>query len=590
MNRADSAAPNGLLEAWRLVPHLRRHAWAAPVLLALGFAAAIAETLAVGLGALFLFAVLGQSGSLLDGGGLLGAAYARIGGLFDGSTAVLAAVFFGLIATNAALNYAYQLANAVVMNRIAQDMRDRVHEVYVTVGYRHIQEREPGELINTLSGETWGVADAVYAAARIGVNLSAMAVFGAGLIALSWQIALTAVLCAAASFAVQRLLTLPLRHYGAELLAENQILSERMLVSLRGMRTLRAFAQEAFVLRVFSASSSRVRRIAISAERVKALVGPLGELVSLGTIVMIALVAGAADIDTPIVVAAVMLLFRLQPHLRELDSHRLAMVGMGASLRAVRETLELDEKLWPTEGKTTFLGLNASIRFEDVTFSHDPRRLPSLDSVDFTITKGNVTALSGPSGSGKSTIINLLLRLYEPDSGRILVDGVDLLTIDRRSWLDRVAVAGQDVELIEGTVEQNIRLAKHDATLQDLRDACEAAAILEDIEAIPDGFASRIGSGGLSFSGGQRQRLGLARALVRKPELLILDEALSALEPALEDRVRANIAVRMAGGTILLISHRADSAATANTELRIERGRMVALPVHRAARVAAQKS
>jgi ABC-type multidrug transport system fused ATPase/permease subunit len=318
MTRDNSTAPHGLLEAWRLVPHLRRHARAAPVLLALGFSAAIAETLAVGLGALFLFAVLGQSDLLIDSGGLLGAAYGRIGGLFDGATAVVAAVFFGIIATNAALNYAYQLANAVVMNRIAQDMRDRVHEVYVTVGYRHIQEREPGELINTLSGETWGVADAVYAAARMGVNLSAMAVFGAGLVALSWQIALTAALCAAASFAMQRLLTLPLRHYGAELLAENQILSERMLVSLQGMRTLRAFAQEAYVLRVFSTASSRVRRIAISAERIKALVGPLGELVSLGTIVMIALVAGAAGIDTPIVVAAVMLLFRLQPHLRGL--------------------------------------------------------------------------------------------------------------------------------------------------------------------------------------------------------------------------------------------------------------------------------
>jgi ABC-type multidrug transport system fused ATPase/permease subunit len=583
MTRVDSVAPHGLVEAWRLVPHLRRHAWAAPVLLALGFAAAITETLAVGLSALFLFAVLGQSEALIDGGGLLGAAYARIGGLFDGSSTVLAAVFFGIIATNAALNYAYQLANAVVINRIAQDMRDRVHEVYVTVGYRHIQEREPGELINTLSGETWSVADAVYAAARIGVNISAMAVFGAGLVALSWQVALTAALCAAASFVLQRLLTLPLRKYGAELLAENQILSERMLVSLHGMRTLRAFAQEAYVLRVFSAASSRVRRIAISAERIKALIGPLGELVSLGTIVMIALVAGAADIDTTIVVAAVMLLFRLQPHLREFESHRLALVGMGASLRAVRETLELDKKLWPTIGKTLFTGLHRGIRFEDVSFSHDSRRLPSLDSVDFTITKGKITALSGPSGSGKSTIINLLLRLYEPDSGRILVDGVDLLTIDRRSWLDRVAVAGQDVELIEGTVEQNIRLAKHDATLQDLRDACEAAAILEDIEAIPDGFASRIGPGGLSFSGGQRQRLGLARALVRKPELLILDEALSALEPTLEDRVRANIAVRMAGGTILLISHRADAAATADTELLIKKGRMVALASRAAA-------
>jgi ABC-type multidrug transport system fused ATPase/permease subunit len=342
------------------------------------------------------------------------------------------------------------------------------------------------------------------------------------------------------------------------------------------MRTLRAFAQEPYILRVFTAASSKVRRLAVSAERIKALVGPVGELASLGAIVAIAVVASIWRIDTPTTVAAVMLLFRLQPHLRELESHRLALSSMGASLRTVREAIERNDKPWPTEGHEPFSGLQREVRFEHVSFSHDPRRPPSLDGVNFTIRKGAVTALSGPSGSGKSTIINLLLRLYEPGSGRILVDGLDLLAIERRGWLERIAVAGQDVELIEGTVEQNIRLARHDATPDDLRDACAAAEILDDILAVPEGFGARIGPGGLSFSGGQRQRLGLARALVRKPEILILDEALSALEPALEDRIRANIANRMASATVLVVSHRADAAAQSDAELRIEKGRIVA--------------
>ncbi|MFN4128214.1 MAG: ABC transporter ATP-binding protein [Paracoccaceae bacterium] len=575
---SNTAAPNGLHEALRLAPHMGRHLWTVPLLLVLGLFAALAETAGVGLGALFLFSILGRTDAIAEGGGLLAMAYDRFGWLFEGSATVVALVFFGVILLNAGLIYAYQTGTAVTMNRVAQEMRDRVHQSYVTVAYRHLQERERGELINTLATETWRVADATYALARIGVNLCALAVFGAGLFALSWQIAMTAAFFAAAAFALQRLLTRPLRGLGAALLAENQILAERMLVSLQGMRTLRVFAQEQYILRVFSAASSKVRRLAIAAERIKALVGPLGELASLGTIVAIALVASTFQIDMPTTVAAVMLLFRLQPHLRELESHRLALSSMGASLGAVREAIHPEGKLWPTEGTLPFAKLQREIRFEGVGFSHDPRRPPSLDAVNFTIGKGMVTALSGPSGSGKSTIINLLLRLYEPEAGRIMVDGVDLLSIERRSWLDRVTVAGQDVELIEGTVEQNIRLARHDATLQDLRDACEAAAILEDIEAIPEGFASRIGPGGLSFSGGQRQRLGLARALVRNPEILILDEALSALEPALEDRIRKNIAARMAGGTILLVSHRVGAAAAADEELRIEMGRMVAAP------------
>jgi len=576
MSAETSDAPRGLWEALRLAPHLRAHAWAVPTLLALGAAAAVAETVGVGLGALFLFAVLGRTDALAEGGGLIAAAHARFAWLLDGSPTTLAAIFLGIILINAALIYAYQTATAVAMNRIAQDMRDRVHQTYVTVAYSHLHARERGELINTLATETWRVADASYAAARIGVNLCAIGIFGAGLVALSWPIALTAALCGLASFAAQRVLSRPLRRLGNELLSENQILAERMLVSLQGMRTLRVFAQEPYVLRVFSAASSKVRRLAVASERIKALVGPVGELASLGAIVAIALVASVWRIDTPTTVATVMLLLRLQPHLREFESHRLALSGMGASLRAVRETIARDGKPWPAEGTAPFAGLKGEIRFEEVTFSHDPRRPPSLDHVGFTIRKGAVTALSGPSGSGKSTIINLLLRLYEPDSGRILVDGVDLLSIKRSSWLERVAVAGQDVELIEGTVEQNIRLARHDASLQDVRDACAAAEILDDILAVPEGLDAKIGPGGLSFSGGQRQRLGLARALVRNPEFLILDEALSALEPALEDRIRANIAARMAGGTVLVVSHRAGAAAEADATLRIEKGRMVA--------------
>ena len=197
MTRADIAAPHGLREALRLAPYLLRHLWTVPVLLVLGLFAALAETAGVGLGALFLFAVLGRTDAIAEGDGLLAMAYERLGWLFDGSATTVAAVFLGVILVNAGLIYAYQTMTAVMMNQIAQEMRDRVHETYVTVAYRHLQDRERGELINTLSTETWRVADAAYAVARGGVNLCAIAVFGAGLFALSWQIALAAALCAA---------------------------------------------------------------------------------------------------------------------------------------------------------------------------------------------------------------------------------------------------------------------------------------------------------------------------------------------------------------------------------------------------------
>ena len=568
-------------ESAKLATYLRDYAWAAPTMLVLGVAAAIAETLGVSLAVMFLFSVLGQTDEIASGDGLFSAVFRQFENTFGSDPTLIAAGFVVLILGNALLIYAYQVLTATLMNRIAERMRDVVHETYVTVGYRHLQTFDRGALIHTLASETWAVSEALHRIARIGVNLCAMVIFSIGLILFAWQIGLTVVVTAIAGFTFLRVLLRPLRRYSDQTLAENRILYERMLVSLNGMRTIRAFAQERYILRIFGASSVKVRMLAVKAERLKSLIGPLGEVVGLVVLVLIALVAKNAGIDTATTVASVLLLMRLQPHMRELDSHRVALAGLSASLRNVRETLGLDRALWPRPGHIEHRRLQGEIRFEDVSFVHDPRRAPSLDKASFVIRRGETTALSGPSGSGKTTIINLLLRLYEPDAGRITVDGVDMLDLTRESWLGSVAIAGQDVELVEGTVAQNIRLARHEATAEELRQACEDAGILDDILDIPEGFDARIGPGGLSFSGGQRQRIGLARALIRKPDILILDEALSALETGLEDRIKNRIAGIMEGRTIITVSHRADALATADAVIRIDHGRIVSPDVAR---------
>src|SRR5262249_33698769 len=156
------------------------------------------------------------------------------------------------------------------------------------------------------------------------------------------------------------------------------------------------------------------------------------------------------------------------------------------------------------------------------------------DQISLTIPVGFVTALIGASGAGKTTIVNLLLRLYQPNAGSILIDGIPLDDLSRQDWLSKITAAGQDVELVEGTVGDTLRLARPEASLSEMRAAANTARILETIEELPNGFDSWIGQHGLKLSGGQRQRLGLARAVLHDPEILILDEATNALNSGLE--------------------------------------------------------
>jgi subfamily B ATP-binding cassette protein MsbA len=195
--------------------------------------------------------------------------------------------------------------------------------------------------------------------------------------------------------------------------------------------------------------------------------------------------------------------------------------------------------------------------------------------VSLEIRRGEITAIVGPSGAGKSTLINLLFRLYDPVRGTILVDDVPLSELELAGWRTRLAMAGQDAELLTGTVFENIAYGNPSADRAAIAAAAKQADAHGFIERLPCGYETRVGERGLRLSGGQRQRIGLARALVRKPDILVLDEATNSMD-SISERVVQDVLKRLRGSvTIIVIAHRLSTVDAADQVIVLHEGQVV---------------
>lgn len=517
---------------------------------------------------------MGQGDAIAGAGGLIGGALAHAESLFHGPFQI-ALVILLLIALRGAIAYAFSLVSAAVSARISETAMNSIHRQYLLVSYDYIRKHEQAQLMEILGTEAWMLAGAHSNFTKIIVHLCSIFVFGAFLLALSWKITLIAVVGTILVSVGLRRLSGPARRLGSEVKQVHQRLAEQMLKTIEGMRTIRAYGLEDVHQRRFVAYSAEARQNSIALSRLSASLNPLTEAAYLAILCVIIGLAPYLNVNFAAIIGCVLLLYRLQPHIWGLENAMLQLAQVEPQLRSVRSMLETQDKRYPRPGTVAFTNLSKGIRFERVSFRYGVNPPLVLDDISFDIPVGKTTALVGASGAGKTTIVNLLLRLYDPDRGAIKVDGVNLDEVRRLDWLSQLAVAGQDVELVEGTVVDNIRMAREDAAMEDIIEAARVAGVEEFVLPLEDGFDAWIGQHGLNFSGGQRQRLGLARAILRDPQVLILDEAMSALDRDLEDRIRNAIEGRLKGRTLLLITHRIETVRSADHMVFIENGRVV---------------
>ncbi len=221
------------------------------------------------------------------------------------------------------------------------------------------------------------------------------------------------------------------------------------------------------------------------------------------------------------------------------------------------------------------------VEFQDVTFSYPGAEMPAISHIAFTAGPGEVTAIIGGTGSGKSSLINLIPRFYDVDSGRVLIDGVDVREMTMHDLRSRIGFVPQTPVLFSGTIAENIRYGKAEATDEEVVHAAEVAQASEFITTMPDGYGSMVSQGGTNLSGGQKQRLSIARALVREPGIYILDDTFSALDFKTDARLRARLKQETTASTVIIVAQRVSTVMDADRIIVLDNGQIVGMGKHR---------
>ncbi|MDN0196587.1 ABC transporter ATP-binding protein [Streptomyces sp. S.PNR 29] len=264
-----------------------------------------------------------------------------------------------------------------------------------------------------------------------------------------------------------------------------------------------------------------------------------------------------------------------------------SLLGTGVQIQAslalfqrIFEYLDLPIDISERERPIRLDRIKGEVRFEDVTFRYDATSAPILDGIDITVPAGGSLAVVGPTGAGKSTLGYLVPRLYDVTGGRVTLDGVDVRDLDFDTLARAVGVVSQETYLFHASVADNLRFAKPDATDEEIQQAAKAAQIHEHIASLPDGYDTVVGERGHRFSGGEKQRLAIARTILRDPPVLILDEATSALDTRTEAAVQEAIDALSANRTTLTIAHRLSTIRAADQIVVLDSGRVAERGAH----------
>lgn len=360
-------------------------------------------------------------------------------------------------------------------------------------------------------------------------------------------------------------------------------LNGKLQDNLSGIHEIQSFGREEYETeRVDEKNFGHVKAM-LQALKVSAVFHPSVEFISsIGTILVVAVggfLAYKGSLNAEDIVAFLLYLSLFYTPVTGLATLLENMQQSLAGAERVMAILEAPSEIQDKPGAEELKDVEGEIRFEDVSFSYIDG-IPVLEDVSFECPPGQMLALVGPTGVGKTTITQLISRFYEPQKGRILIDGHDISDITIESLRHNISTVLQDTFLFNGTISENISYAKPDATLEEIRNVAGAADIDDEIMAMPDGYDTVTGERGVKLSGGQKQRIAIARAILRNAPIIVLDEATASVDVETEQKIRNAINSITGKKTIIAIAHRLSTIRNADQILVVEEGRIVEKGTH----------
>jgi len=492
---------------------------------------------------------------------------------------IAAGVIIGSSAMRGLTGYGNRFLTEVISQRMAYDIRDVFYNHLQSLSFAYFDKSQTGQLMSRATVDIEAVRTFIsQGLLQLLQTLFMMVGIIALLVNLDWRLALISL--AFVPVIAWRVIDVSRRLRPVWLKAQQLIaaLGTTLQESLTGIRVVKNFAREKEESQKFSSDAGKLYDTQISAARLMALNTPTMVLL-LGIPTTLVLWYGGRQVIAGNLTIGGITQFVLYLGMLAMPVRRLGAISnmFSRSTSSGQRILEILDTESPVREKPNAIEtgkLKGQVIFENVSFSYNPLS-PALNDISFSVQPGQLVALVGSSGSGKSTIINLILRFYDGTSGRITIDDMDIRDVTLASLRKNIGIAQQDVFLFSATIRDNIAYGVPEASLEQVIEAAKAAQIHDFIMSLPDGYNTWVGERGHTLSGGEKQRVTIARAILTNPSILILDEITSSVDAETERLIRMAIDKLIKGRTTFIISHRLPIITNADLILVLEDGRIV---------------